>query len=176
MLPVLDPNPPPFVPTGRYTQERRDAMRAAHHWLQPAELDLLDDFMCKHNKAFAWDDSERGSFCCDMFPPVCFPVVPHIPWVQKNFPILPGLYDQATALIQRKINAGTYEPSNASYCSRWFCVAKKDSKIRIIHSLEPLNVVTIQHSGVPPIPDHVAEQFAGRACGTTLDLYVGYDE
>ncbi|RPD72628.1 hypothetical protein L226DRAFT_466888, partial [Lentinus tigrinus ALCF2SS1-7] len=29
-LPMLNPNPPPFVPTGRYTQERRDAMRAVH--------------------------------------------------------------------------------------------------------------------------------------------------
>ena len=175
-MPKLDPNPPPFEPTGRYTQERRDALRKAHTWLQPAELDLLDDLMCKQNQAFAWEDSERGSFRRDMFPPVRFPVVPHIPWVQKNFPIPPGLYQQVTALIQKKIAAGVYEPSNASYRSRWFCVAKKDGNIRIVHSLEPLNAVTIQHSGVPPIPDHIAEQFAGRACGSTLDLYVGYDE
>jgi len=39
-----------------------------------------------------------------------------------------------------------------------------------------LNKVTIQHSGVPPIPEHLAEQFAGRSCGTILDLYVGYDK
>ena len=41
---------------------------------------------------------------------------------------------------------------------------------------EPLNKITIKHSGIPPIPDHMAEQFAGRACGASLDLYVGYDE
>ncbi len=175
-MPSLDPNPPVFVPTGRYTLERRDALRAAHKWLQPAELDLLDDLMCKQNRAFTWDDSERGSFRRDMFPPVRFPVVPHVPWVEKNFPIPPGIYDQATALIQKKIDAGVYEPSNASYRSRWFCVLKKDGNIRIVHSLEPLNAVTIQQSGVPPIPDHIAEQFAGQACGSTLDLYVGYDE
>ena len=29
---------------------------------------------------------------------------------------------------------------------------------------------------MPPIPDHMAEQFAGRACGAALDLYVEYDE
>jgi len=46
----------------------------------------------------------------------------------------------------------------------------------LVHSLEPLNAVTIQHSGVPPFTDLLAEQFAGHACGTTLDLYVGYDE
>ena len=39
-----------------------------------------------------------------------------------------------------------------------------------------MNRISIQHSGVPPIPDHMAEQFAGRSCGTALDLYVGYDE
>lgn len=54
---------------------------------------------------------------------------------------------------------------------------KKDGKsLRIVHSLEPLNAVTIQHSGVPPIPEHLAEQFGGRPCGAMLDLYIGYDE
>lgn len=73
--------------------------------------------------------------------------------------------------------AGVYEPSNSLYRSRWFCVLKKDGKsLRIVHSLEPLNTVTIAHSGIPPIPEHLAEQFSGRACGAMLDLYVGYDE
>ena len=48
--------------------------------------------------------------------------------------------------------------------------------LRLVHSLEPLNRITIRHSGVPPIPDHLAEQFAGLACGAMFDLYVGYDE
>ena len=132
--------------------------------------------MCKQNEAFAWDDSERGTLRKDVFPPIKLAVVAHRPWVEKNFPLPPGLFRPATDLIRRKIEAGVYEPSNASYRSRWFCVLKKDGNIRIVHSLEPLNKVTIQQSGVPPIPDHLAEQFAGRACGTTLDLYVGYDE
>src|SRR6202020_1729716 len=56
-------------------------------------------------------------------------------------------------------------------------VLKKGGKaLRLVHSLEPLNKVTIRHSGVVPIPDHLAEQFANRACGAMLDLYVGYDE
>ena len=37
-------------------------------------------------------------------------------------------------------------------------------------------MVTIQHSGVPPFTDLLAEQFAGHVCGTTLNLYVGYDK
>ena len=96
-----------------------------------------------------------------MFPPVKMPVVDHTPWVEKNFPIPPGLYKEMTALIKRKIDAGVYEPSNSSYRSRWFCVLKKDGSLRIVHSLEPLNKVTIHHAGIPPLPDHLAEQFAG---------------
>ena len=34
----------------------------------------------------------------------------------------------------------------------------------------------IQHSGVPPFTEQLAEQFAGRACGSMMDLFVGYDE
>jgi hypothetical protein len=34
----------------------------------------------------------------------------------------------------------------------------------------------IQHSGVPPIPEHLVEQFGRRACSGMLDLYVGYDK
>src|SRR5271168_1084478 len=75
------------------------------------------------------------------------------------------------------VEAGVYEPSNSSYRSRWFCVIKKDGKnLRIVHSLEPLNEVTIAHSGIPPATEALAAQFAGRACGGILDLYVGYDE
>ena len=48
--------------------------------------------------------------------------------------------------------------------------------LRIVHSLEPLNKITIKHLGIPPIPDHMAGQFAGCTCGASLDLYVGYDE
>ena len=177
-MPELDPTPPPFVPTGRYTRERRDRLRADHApYLLPAELDLIDDFMCKHDNAFAWNDSERGRFRSDFFPPVEFPVIPHTPWVLKNIPIPPGIYQEVCAIIKEKIDSGAYEPSNSSYRSRWFCVLKKDGKsLRLVHSLEPLNAVTIKHSGVPPIPEHLAEQFAGRACGAALDLFVGYDE
>ena len=60
---------------------------------------------------------------------------------------------------------------------RWFCVLKKDGiTLRIVHSLKLLNKITIKYSGIPPIPDHMGEQFAGCTCGASLNLYVGYDE
>jgi hypothetical protein len=178
-LPILDPNPPPFAPAGRYTEERRDIIDQAHSgdFLWTAERNLMHDFMLKNRDAFAWSDSERGKFREDFFPPVDMPTIPHTPWVQRNMPIPPGIYNEVCKVIRTKIAAGVYEPSNSSYRSRWFCVVKKDgTSLRLVHSLEPLNAVTIQHSGVPPFTDQVAEQFAGRACGGMLDLYVGYDE
>jgi hypothetical protein len=129
------------------------------------------------NTGFAWNDTERGRFREDFFPPVSIPVIPHTPWVLRNIPIPPGIYDEVCKIIRTKINAGVYEPSNSSYRSRWFTVLKKGGiSLRLVHSLEPLNKVTIQHSGVPPHTEQIAEQFAGRACGGMLDLYVGYDE
>jgi hypothetical protein len=178
-LPVLNPNPPPFIPTDRYTLERQDQLNKNHpgSFLWLAEWDLMLDFMLAHDSGFAWSENERGSFRTDFFPPVNFPVIPHTPWAERNFPIPPDIYEDICAIVQKKLAAGIYEPLNSSYRSRWFCVLKKDGKaLRPVHSLKPLNRITIQHPGVPPIPKHLAEQFGGCACGGMLDLYVGYDE
>jgi hypothetical protein len=178
-MPMLSPNPPPFVPTGRYTADNRDIIDRAHpgNFLWPAERELMHHFMCLQNQGFAWNDSQRGRFREDFFPPVVMPVIEHKPWVLRNMSIPPGIYDEVCRLIRIKIDAGVYEPSNSSYRSRWFMVLKKGGQsLRIVHSLEPLNAVTIQHSGVPPHTEQIAEQFAARACGGMLDLYVGYDE
>ncbi|KAJ3005049.1 hypothetical protein NUW54_g4517 [Trametes sanguinea] len=72
-MPKLNPNPPEFKPTGRYMQERKEAMDRAHgdNFLWPEEKKLLHDFMRMHNEAFAWNDSERGCFKPEFFPPSC---------------------------------------------------------------------------------------------------------
>jgi hypothetical protein len=58
-IPILLPNPQPFSPTGRYTQERYDFIEKAHptDFLWPAERKLMHHFMCLQNQGFAWDDS-----------------------------------------------------------------------------------------------------------------------
>lgn len=178
-LPTLPTNPGEFEPTGRYTLERKNDMDKMHPegFLWPEERKLLHQFMMLHNEGFAWTDEERGSFRTDFFHPIEIPTVEHTPWVLKNMKIAPGLYDKVCQEVKRKLDAGVYEPSNSSYRSRWFCVLKKDGEsLRIVHSLEPLNAVTIAHSGVPPATEDLAAKFAGRSCGGCLDLYVGYDE
>ena len=178
-MPVLDPNPPEFVPMGRYTEERKTGMDKVHQgdFLWPEEKKVIHDMIAKQNEAFAWDDSERGKFHEDMFPPVKMPVIEHIPWALKNIPIPPGLYLEVCKVIKTKIDTGVYELLNSLYWLRWFRVVKKDRKsLRLVHSLEPLNQVMIAHSGLPPATEVLMEQFAGRACGGMFDLYIGYDE
>jgi len=69
------------------------------------------------------------------------------------------------------------QAKSLQYQSRWFCVIKKDGKrLRIVHSLEPLNKATIVHSGLLPVTKESAMHFAERACSGILDLYVGYDK
>jgi hypothetical protein len=178
-MPVLSKIPPPFQPTQQYTLERKDVIDKAHpgDFLWPSERALMHHFMTIHQDGFAWCDAERGHFREDFFPPVEMPTIAHKPWVVRNIPIPPGVYEHICGLIKKKIDAGVFEASNSSYRSPWFCVIKKDgSSLRIVQSLEPLNAVTIAHSGVPPFTEQVAEQFAGRACCVMLNLFIGYDE
>jgi len=50
---------------------------------------------------------------------------------------------------------------------------KKDRKsLRIVHSLELLNKVTIVHSGLPPTIEELAIYFAKRTYSRILDLYI----
>lgn len=178
-MPQLSKNPTPFVPTGRYTAERREQIQKDHDtgFLQDEELKLVDNYFMLLGDGFAWEESQKGRFKEEFFPSVDIPVIPHTPWVLRNIPIPPGIYEEVCKIIKHKIDSGVYEPSNSSYRSRWFCVVKKDGKkLRLVHSLEPLNAVTIAHSGLPPATEELAEAFAGLSCGGTLDLYVGYDE
>lgn len=103
-MPSLDPNPLSFVPGTCYTDNRREALRKLHKdFLSPAELDFLNDFMLKHETPFAWSVKERGKFRTDFFPPVEIPVIPHMPWVERNIPIPPGIYDESVKLSRKKL-------------------------------------------------------------------------
>jgi hypothetical protein len=118
-LPVLNPNPLPFKPTDHYTLEQRDQLNKNHpgSFLWPVERDMMHSSMLAHDSGFTWSEKERGSFWTDFFPPVNLPVVPHTPWVERNFPIPPGIYEDISAIIQKKLAASIYELSNSSYRS-----------------------------------------------------------
>jgi hypothetical protein len=152
-MPALLPTLPPFQPSGRYTAENKERIDNVHpgEFLWPGERDLMHHFTSLQNEGFAWNDTQQGHFREDFFPPVLMPIVKHKPWVLRNMPIPPGLFDELCRMIKVKLDAGVYERSNSSYRSQWFTVLKKGgTSLHIVHSLEPLNTVTIAHSGVPP--------------------------
>jgi hypothetical protein len=178
-LPTLSPTLPDFELYSCYTEEWCKQFDKVHagSFLLPKEHKLIHHFMCLQNSMFAWTDLECSHFCEDFFPPIEIPTIPHKLWVQRNIPIPPGIYDEVCWIIKNKINASIYELSNSSYCSCWFCIIEKDRKLlRLIHSLEPLNQVTIKHSGIMPFTDQIGEHFTGCTCGGMLDLYIGYDK
>jgi hypothetical protein len=58
-----------------------EAMDEVHNigFLTDEELKLSHHFVMVHNEHFAWEESERGQFKHEFFPPVTMPVVKHTP-------------------------------------------------------------------------------------------------
>lgn len=177
-MPRLPFNPPEFTPGKRYTQERYEAANIdPFDFLWPEEKKLVHWMIKAQEDGFAWNELERGTFRHDYLPPVRIPTKEHIPWIKRHIPIPPGIYDQVLQMLRTKILAGTLEPSNSSYQTGWFCVKKKEAgAIRMVIDLQPLNAVTIQDSSIPPVVEHMAESFAGRACYGMFDLIVAFDQ
>ncbi|KAJ2936233.1 hypothetical protein H1R20_g861, partial [Candolleomyces eurysporus] len=177
-LPSLPTNPPDFTPGQRYTQERMEKMNVnPDGFLSTEEEKLVHHLLKTCEDGFAWDESEKGIFSSDYLEPVRIPTLDHDVWIKSNIPIPRGLQPKIIEILKEKQAAGVIEPSNAAYRSQWFWVLKKDGKsLRIVHNLQPLNAVTIKDSAVPPTVEPYAESFAGRACYSVLDLFVGFDQ
>lgn len=172
----LTPNIPSFIPTTKLTQERIDKLeinKGGFMW--PEEEKLFLHILKLNEKCIAFEDQDRGMLRSDYFSPYIMPVIPHEPWKLANIPIPPGIKDKVVKILREKIAAGVYEPSQASYRSRWFCVLKKSGDLRLVHDLQPLNKVSIRDAGAPPIIDDFVEPFAGYQCYTVFDLFSGYD-
>ncbi|TFY51017.1 hypothetical protein EVG20_g11208 [Dentipellis fragilis] len=175
-LTALPTHPSDFTPGARLTQERLNVMDLnKHDFLWPEELKLVQHVLRINEMVLAWNESEKGHFHDNYFEPVHIPTIEHIPWVHKNIPIPNGIMDDVIQLFKEKITAGVYEPLDAPYRSRWFCVKKKNGALRIVHDLQPLNAITIKNAAVPPFVDQLAESFAGRSCYSMMDLFVGFD-
>ena len=177
-LPLLPFHPSDFIPGLRYTLEHKLAMNINQdQFLWPEEEKLAHHLIKLQEFAFAWTEDEKGEFSSDYFDLVVIPTVEYIPWSLKNIPIPPGIFPRVVEIIKSKIAAGIYEPSNSSYCSRWFCVLKKDGKsLHLVHDLQPLNAVVIKDAGLPPMVEQYAESFGARGCYGIFNLMVGFDQ
>jgi hypothetical protein len=129
-LPELPVYPPEFTPEKQYSWDQWKVIQEKHDtgFLTATEVSLIHWIMKEHEMGVAWNESQKGTFKPEYFPPVKFAVVLHTPWVEQNILIPPGLLPEICKIIQTKRDAGVYEPSNASYRLRWFCVLKKDRK------------------------------------------------
>ena len=87
-IPRLFERPEEFRPTGRYTKERKEIIDKLHKgdFLWGEERKLMHHFMMIQNEAFAWDDSEHGSFKHEFFLPIEIPVMEHKPWDRTRDP------------------------------------------------------------------------------------------
>ncbi|KAJ8582377.1 hypothetical protein M405DRAFT_689372, partial [Rhizopogon salebrosus TDB-379] len=89
-LPALLPTPPTFMPGLRLTQERMDQLGIFKNgFLWPEEQKLAAHVLMNNELALAWDESEKGRFRDDYFPPVVIPTIEHTPWVHRQRPIPP---------------------------------------------------------------------------------------
>jgi hypothetical protein len=174
-LPTLPVKPPAFRPTRKITTERMNSLEIQNNeGLLPEERKLLQHIIVLNERSIAFDENERGTFRQDYFSDYKIPYLEHEPWMDKNIPIPPGYRDEILGLLREKIDAGVYEPTQSSYRSKWFCVKKKDNKLRMVHDLQKLNGVTIRDAGVPPILDEFVESFAGKPIYSVLDMYWGF--
>ena len=174
-LTELPTSPPEFVPSKKLTLDRLKQLEIDQGFLRPEEVKLFNYVIQKNERALAFEDIERGTLSDKYFSDYVIPTIPHKPWEYKNIPIPPGIMDKVLEVLKLKIDAGVYEPSESSYRSRWFCVVKKNGKLRIVHDLQPLNKVSIRDAGMLPVVDDFVEGFAARQCYTVFDLFWGFD-
>jgi len=91
-LPTLPTHLPNFIPSEKFTQENREKMNINMSGLLWLEEEKLVLFLTKsQEEGIAWDASECRNFWRDYFNPVVIPTIKHIPWVECNIPIPPGI-------------------------------------------------------------------------------------
>ena len=87
------------------------------------------------------------------------------------------MWTDTMQIIKDQIVSRVYEPSTSTYQSQWFCVLKQDGKsLRLVHDLQPLNVVTIRDSSTLPFVEHFVESFTRYAVYGVMDLFARYDQ
>ncbi|KAF8210737.1 hypothetical protein K438DRAFT_1958960 [Mycena galopus ATCC 62051] len=163
MLPELTLHQPAFQPTPWLDHEQVKILEISKEgFLSPEEEKLFIPVMELNQRALAFEDTERGTFKDEYFSPYKITMVPHVPWEYKSIPIPPGILQKVIDVLKLKTEAGIYEMCQSSYCSRWFCVLKKNGKLCIVHDLQPLNKVSIWDAAMLPIVDDFVEGFAAQ--------------
>ncbi|KAJ7080430.1 hypothetical protein B0H15DRAFT_760553, partial [Mycena belliarum] len=111
----------------RVTLERLESMLAQIEpgILSSAEINLLAYVAVQRESAFAFQYSEKGSFCRDYYPDYEFPTIEHTPWQRKPIPIPIALLEDVRKVILDNEKGGRFEPTVSSYRCAMFPVMKK---------------------------------------------------
>lgn len=107
--------------------------------------------------------------------PYIIPTVPHEPWAEKNIPIPLKVREQVLDLLRQRLRTGLYERAESPYSSKWFCVPKKDGKLRLVHGVERMSSITIKDAGVPPVLQPFVENIVGRKAYGLFDIMGGFE-
>ena len=126
--------------------------------------------------ALSWDFSEIGRVKEEVAGPLEIDTVQHDPWQAASFPVPKALLGTVNEMLRERINMGILEPCKGPYRNPWFLVKKSNGKYRLINAAMNINRVTIKDANLPPNPDEFAEEFAGMAIGSYIDLFSGYDQ
>ena len=140
-------------------------------FLSDQEIDLLVFVIRTHNKAFAFNDTEWGTFSYKYFPDYKIPVIEHMLWVQPPIRIPKAIEDTIRQMLLDQKATEKYEYSTTSYCSRIFTVLKKLG-LCIVHDVQELNKITVHDSALPPHVNDFVEGLVDRVIYGLADLFL----
>src|SRR5260221_7614731 len=144
-------------------------------FLTKSEAELLIHVLFQYERAIAFTDLERGTFSQKYYLDYVIRMVPHQPWLRKPIRLPQSRQEEVIQIMKEQILSGKYKPASASYRSTFFTVEKKGGTLRVVHDLQPLNVVTVRDASLPPCVNNMIESFAGCAVYGLFDLKSGYD-
>jgi hypothetical protein len=159
----------------RLTPERLEAIDVGQG-LTCQELQALLEVLYHWEVALSWAFDECGKLSAEAIGEFEIPTVHHKPWQCKGFPMPKKLEEEATKMLQERIDAGWLERSQASYRNPWFLVRKKNGKYCLINNAQHINRVTIRDAGLPPSANLFSERFTGSTRMSLLDFDSGYDQ
>ena len=177
-LPTHPPSLESFNHTKKLTPERVEMImnNIPQGFLSDSERDLLLWVVAENEAALAFEDSERGTFKEQYFPPYIMETVPHKPWQEPPIRMPYALETSMGELLREQKKSGNLEESRSSYRSRIFVVQKPSGGLRVVWDLRPLNAVSLLDATLPPDVNEFAEAFVGRSVYGTMDLYSGFHQ
>jgi hypothetical protein len=160
----------------RLTPEREETLLVGRDLL-PKERELFREMLFKREGVLAWSWEHMGRIHDEVTPPLRIKTVPHEAWQHPGFKIPHALGPVINEMLRDRLKRGILEPCDGPYRNPWFLVGKKQTgKYRLINAAMLINKVTKRDANMPPDVDEFAEEFAGMAMSSLVDLFSGYDQ